>query len=277
MGWAGLWKFKEPESSHKPSTSGWVPGDWRGSGGRAPPPKLFGFGHFKNQTKPISVSNFTFNLGDSCKICTCLLPSVYSVSCTLIYGCRGESFKIRKLKNRYKFHSYFTLNYNNILQVLFTMLCLGLKTWQLLFHRIAQSAKFLYFCTQNNSHLPFKSSGPPSYRLFLSLIPSFLEPKKNPPDLPTPTRVFMNTPLPRTTCDHTSYNLTRYDSVSYDRTIYALTLPRKTYDRKAICFDFTEDDLRPYSWHPYCTVGHHYELYAVWLYRGRPIGVMSVF
>ena len=28
------------------------------------PRKLFGFGHFESQTKPISVGNFTFNLDD---------------------------------------------------------------------------------------------------------------------------------------------------------------------------------------------------------------------
>ena len=57
----------------------------------------------------------------------------------------------------------------------------------------------------------------------------------------------MNTPLPRTTFRPYELQPNEVDFISYDRTIYALTLPKTTYDRKAICFDFTEDDLRPYD------------------------------
>ena len=59
------------------------------------------------------------------------------------------------------------------------------------------------FCTQNDSLFHFnKISDHPPYALYFSLVP-FLEPKQKlthrfaHPPTPTPTRVFMNTPLSR--------------------------------------------------------------------------------
>ena len=124
------------------------------------------------------------------------------MSCALIYGCRGESLKVRKFcKNRDKFHPYFALITITFLQVLFiNYILFWIENKIIIVTQNCEERDFFSFCTQNDSLLHFKISDHPSYRLYFSLVPPFWNLKKKwPTDLPThpPSPAFMNTPLSR--------------------------------------------------------------------------------